>query len=47
MERDTVYLGMDVHKDLIALAAYVEEPREPRDVRLCENVAVELALHNI
>jgi len=30
VERDTVYLGMDVHKDLIALAAYVGNEANPR-----------------
>ena len=30
MERDTVYLGMDVHKDLIALAAFVGNEPNPR-----------------
>jgi len=30
MERDTVYLGMDVHKDLVALAAYVGNEPNPR-----------------
>lgn len=45
MERNTVYLGMDVHKDTITLAAYVESEPTPRFQKTIANESAAIRKH--